>query len=117
MAEKSESECKYSYSLRARVREFGIPPIHDGLVLGRNAPIGCVAMRRALDLLAPNHFEHIEVEDDTVSDILIRQVLLRRIPKERLIAFVVQQIKPLMSAKEVLHLDLEAEVYVEKVER
>ena len=39
---------------------------------------------------------------------------MRRIPKDKLIAFVVSQIKPLMAANEILHLDLEVEVAIER---
>ena len=55
--------------LRARIKEFGIPPVHDGLVLGRNSPIGCAAIRKAIDLLVSSPFEHIELEDATVGEI------------------------------------------------
>lgn len=100
--------------LKARVREFGIPPIRDGLVLGKSSPIGCVALRKALNLLGASPFAHIEIEDDVVSDIVVRQTLLRRIPRETLIAFVLDRIKPLMEPEEILHLDLEAEVLLEE---
>lgn len=101
------------YTLKARVREFGVPPIHDALVIGKRAAIGCAAIRKAIELLVASPFEHIEFEDDVISDIIVRSVILRRIPKEKLIAFVVAQVKPLMTADEILHLDLEVEVAVE----
>ncbi|OGI41038.1 MAG: hypothetical protein A2140_03410 [Candidatus Muproteobacteria bacterium RBG_16_62_13] len=101
------------YSLKARVREFGVPPIHDALVIGNRAAIGCTAIRKAIELLVASPFEHIEFKDDVVSDIIVRTAILRRIPKEKLIAFVLAQVKPLMAADEILHLDLEVEVVVE----
>jgi len=101
------------HSVTARVKEFSIPPIHDGLVLGKRSPIGCVAIRKAVDLLVPVPFEHIEVDDDVVSDFLVRRSILRRIPKDKLIAFVLEKIKPLMGAEEILHLDMETELTLE----
>ena len=101
-------------TIRARVKEFGVPPIHDGLVVGKRAPIGCAALRQCLKLLAPSAFEHIEFEDDVISDILIRHQILKRISQETLIAFVVDRIKPLMGDEEILHLALEAEVILEE---
>lgn len=101
--------------LKARIKEFTIPPISDGLVLGKNSPIGCVAIRRALELLMVTPFEHIELgdADDVVGDILVRQTLLRRISKERLAEFVLHRVKPLMGPEEILHLELTVEVLVE----
>ncbi|MBI5612434.1 MAG: hypothetical protein HY942_05145 [Gammaproteobacteria bacterium] len=101
------------YTLKARVREFGVPPIHDVLVLGKQSAIGCAAIRKAIEYLVASPFDHLEFEDDVISDIIVRSAIIRRVPKEKLIAFVLSQIKPLMAASEILHLDLEVEVGVE----
>lgn len=101
------------HSLKVRIKEFGIPPIHDGLVLGKSSPIGCAAIRKALELLVASPFEHIEVSDEIVGDILVRSTILRRIPRDKLVGFVLKRIKPLMGPDEILHLDLEAEVTLE----
>lgn len=99
--------------LRMHVREFGIPPIRDGLVLGKTCPVGCVAMRKALTLLSVSPYVHIEFEDDTISDVLVREPLLRKVPQEKLIAFIVDRVKPLMTSDEIMDFDLEAEVVLE----
>ncbi|MGR8936048.1 MAG: hypothetical protein ACU837_16970 [Gammaproteobacteria bacterium] len=101
------------YVVKAHIREFTIPPVRDGLVLGRESPIGCVAMRRALELLIAAPFEYIEIEDDIVKDILVRQTLLRRVPADKLVDFVLRRIKPLMSSDEILYLELNAEILIE----
>jgi hypothetical protein len=80
------------------------------LVLGKESPIGCIAMRRAIELLVKAPFEHIEFDDDVISDILVRQSLLKRISKEALIDFVLIQVKPLMSADEILHAEMDISV-------
>ena len=108
-----ESPAGTKYSLKARVREFGVPPIHDALVVGNRAAIGCTAIRKAVELLVASPFEHIEIKDDVINDIIVRSAILRRVPKEKLIAFVLTQVKPLMAADEILHLDLEVEVTME----
>ena len=100
------------HSIRAKMSEFDIPPIRDGLVLGKESVIGCVAMRRALELLHAAPFEHIEIEDDIISDILVRKGILRRMPEDKLITFVLQRIKPLMDEFEIMHLEITAEVHL-----
>lgn len=107
------SKINMKYTLNARVREFGVPPIHDALVIGKRAAIGCVAIRKAIEILVASPFEHLEFEDDVIGDIIVRSAILRRMPQDKLIAFVVSQIKPLMAADEILHLDLEVEVAME----
>ncbi|MFQ5876212.1 MAG: hypothetical protein ACE5JH_00750 [Acidobacteriota bacterium] len=103
-----------SHAIRVRLKEFSIPPIHDALVLGRKAPIGCVAMRRAIELLSSHQFDHLEIRDDVISNILIRSAILRRISRDRLTEFIQTVIKPYMGPEEILHLDLEAEVWLEE---
>lgn len=107
------STTNIKYSIKARVREFGVPPIHDVLVLGKQSPIGCAAIRKAIEYLVASPFDHLEFEDDVISDIIVRSAIIRRVPKDKLIAFVLTQIKPLMTADEILHLDLEVEVAME----
>src|SRR5689334_14267792 len=99
--------------LRARVTEFSYPPVHDGVVLGRNAPLGLEAFRKAISLLVSAPFEHLDVEDEIIGDILVRAAVLRRVSREKFIEFVLRQVKPLMSAEEILHLDLEPEIELE----
>ena len=109
-----EMSKSFSYSLSVRVNEFAMPPVTDGLVLGKDAPIGFSAITKALNLLIADHLESIEIEDDIISHILIRRAILHRIPKEKLVAFIRDRVKPLMCLQDVLHLDIKAEVVIEE---
>lgn len=97
-------------NLVARIVEYRMPPFRDALIMGRESLIGCHAMHRALSLLAKTPFTHIEVDDPVISDILIRESLLRRVTQDQLIAFVLQHIKPLLSIEEVLQIELDIDV-------
>jgi len=98
--------------ITARVGEYAIPPLKDMLIMGKQAPIGCIAMRRAIELLIKTPFEHIELEDDVISDILVRHHLIRRVSRDALIDFVIKNIKPLMSPDEVLHAEIDINVFI-----
>lgn len=98
------------FLLQARIKEFAIPPITDGLIIGREAAIGTIALQKALKLLIPDHFEQVTIDDDIVADVLIKSILLRRLTKERLIKFLIEQIKPFMSPQDILHVQLEMEI-------
>lgn len=104
---------KHSHVLQARVGEFVLPPIEDGLVLGRHSPIGHVAVGKALSLLTTTPYEHVIVEDDVIGDVLVRTAILRKIPASALIDFVLREIKPIMGPEEILHLKLEVELSIE----
>jgi len=112
MEEKSQA----TYTLTAKVTEFTIPPVSDGLVIGRDSPIGFAAISRALQLLVANQFQSIELGDDVISHVVVRRNLLRRIPEQKLIGFIRTRIRPLMSSDEILHLELTVEVRLEDSE-
>lgn len=98
------------YSLTAKITEFRIPPVHDGLILGKHSAIGPSAFSKALDLLVADDVIDIPVDDDIVGHIFVRATITRKVPNEKLIDFVLTRIKPLMSDKEILHLNLNVDV-------
>jgi hypothetical protein len=106
-----------SVKIWLQCQEFKIPPIRDALVLGKNATIGCEAMRRALTLLHVEPFEHIDLsgddEDDVVGDVLVRRSVLNKVPRGKLIRFLVGRVKPFMTVDEILHLRVDVEVCLE----
>ncbi len=104
---------KKSNVIRAQLSEFSLPPVADGLVLGKSSSIGHVAISKALSLLTTTAFDHLQIDDEVISDVLIRTAILRKTSKEQLINFVLQEIKPMMGAEEIIHLDLTVEVLLE----
>ena len=104
------------YSLSARVSEFDIPPVTDGVVIGTHSPIGFSAISKAMDLLGGNHFQTIELEDDTISHVIVRRTIMRRLPEDRLVAFILERVKPLMCQQEIVHLELDVKVAIEESE-
>ncbi len=102
-------------TVRVKCQEFAMPPIRDAIVLGKRSPIGCEAMRRALKILQPTDFEHIELADvdDVVGDILIRTSVLKKVDRDKFVELVLRRFKPMMDATECLHLEIAAEVFSE----
>jgi hypothetical protein len=101
-------------TVRARLREFVIPLVQDGLVVGHDAAIGCEALRRAVQLLVAVPFEQIDLEDDVIGAVLVRSAILRRIPKAALVSFLQRKVKPFMGSDEILHFSIETELALEE---
>ncbi len=100
------------FLLTAKIKEFSIPPITDGLVIGKDAAIGVSALQKALRLLIPEEFDHIEIQDEIINSMLIRCSITRRLSEKRVVAFLLDQIKPLMTADEILHIQLDTEITI-----
>ncbi len=107
-------QCEHRYRLRLRWTEFPLPPVRDGVVLGKQAPVGPVAMRKALEFLSPQTYSQIDLEDDVIAAILIRESIIRRISRDVLVRLILDRLKPFMAGDEVLRLDVEHEVYMEE---
>ena len=103
--------------MRARVTEFGYPPVHDALILGVKAPQGMEAFKKGLGLLVSTPFEQISVKDDIIGSVLVRSSVLRRISPEKLLDFIMRRVKPLMGIEEILHLDMSIEVELDDESR
>jgi|HubBroStandDraft_1064217.scaffolds.fasta_scaffold715650_1 hypothetical protein len=100
--------------LRVRIKALEIPPVKDGLVIGKSAPIGVEAMLRTLKLMSAERFVRISVpNDDVISDIIVREAVVRKLKEERLRSFILRRVKPLMAENELLMLDMEIEVVLE----
>lgn len=100
------------FLITAKIKEFSIPPITDGLIIGKDAAIGVSALQKALRLLIPEEFDHIEIQDEIINSMLIRCSITRRLSQKRVVAFLLDQVKPLMVADEILHIQLDAEITI-----
>ena len=103
---------KMTHTINARITEYAMPPVQDALAVGSKAPVGCLALRRALALLINIPYRHIELDDPILSDILIREPVLKRVSEAQVKEFFLNHVKPLMDPSEVLHLQLEVEVQI-----
>ncbi len=101
--------------IRVRLRALEIPPVKDGIVIGRRAPIGAEAMLRTLKLMSNERFVHLPIKgDDIMTDAIVRESVLRKLKSDKLYAFITKRIRPLMADNELLMLDMEIEVVVEE---
>lgn len=100
--------------IRVRVKALEIPPIKDGIVIGRDAAIGGEAMVRTLRLMTNEKFERFIVpKDDVVQDVILRTSVVRKLGKERVLKFVMDRIRPVMTETELLMLDIDVELVIE----
>lgn len=100
--------------VRVRVKALEIPPIKDGIVIGRDAAIGGEAMVRTLRLMTNEKFERFVLPgDDIVQDVILRTAVVRKLGKERVLRFVMDRIKPVMTETELLMLDIDIELVIE----
>jgi hypothetical protein len=99
-----ENIMKYSISLS--FQEIKLPPFDEILVLGKNSPHGKLGISKSFELLIPNGFEVVEVDDEKVEAIFINNRIIAKLPKEKLIKLLRDKVFPYVSEGELLKVDL-----------
>lgn len=100
--------------VRVRIKALEIPPVKDGIVIGKSAPIGVEAMMRTLKLMSAERFVQLTMASDpVVSHAIVREAVIRKLTEKRLREFISRRVRPLMSENELLMLDMEIEVILE----
>ena len=102
--------------MRVRVKGLEIPPIKDGLVIGRNAAVGAEAMQRTLSIMTHEEFELLNLSDDVIENVIVRSAIIRKVGRDRLVRFVVANLRPIMTKTELLMLDIAVELVIEDTE-
>ena len=99
--------------IRVRLKALEMPPVKDGIVIGRSAPMGSEAMMRTLKLMSNERFVHLAIDDDVISDAIVRESVLKKLKQDKLTSFILSRIRPMMTDNELLLLDMDIEVVVE----
>ena len=81
--ERPVASTTFEKSIRVRLKALEIPPIKDGIVIGRDAAMGGDAMLRTLKLMTNEKFERIALKDDMIQDVIVRTAVLRKLGAER----------------------------------
>jgi len=74
-----------------RLSEFEMPPMQDVLIVGRKAPIGPEAARRMVDILSPEQYEIVQVDNPVIEAVVIRKSLTNMIERDKLISLILDE--------------------------
>jgi hypothetical protein len=99
-----ENTMKYSVSMS--FQEIKLPPFDEILVLGKNSPHGKLGISKSFELLIPNGFEIIEIDEGNVEAIFVNKRITAKLPKEKLIKLLRDKVFPFISEGELIKVDL-----------
>ncbi|HUV51069.1 MAG TPA: hypothetical protein VMW78_08640 [Anaerolineae bacterium] len=92
------------------------PPFEDILLLGRRCPQGKAGVSKCLNLIAPEKFELVEIDDPVVEAMLINKVIIKRMPVEKVIKILKAKVFPLMTNGEIVKVDFNVMIYFDGIE-
>lgn len=105
---------KFTVSLR--FEGIKLPPFQDILLLGKKCPQGKIGVSKCLNLLAPETFELVEIDDPIVEAMLISKHILKRMTAENVIKILKEKVFPYITPGEIIKIDFSVRVYFEDIE-
>lgn len=95
-------------------RPFALPPIGDGLLIGRRASVGPNALADAIDRMLPGMYELVRLDDHPVIEAaIVLRSHFRLVGRDRLVAAMVAHAEDLMDADGCLQVGIAGEVTVQ----
>lgn len=105
------------YSISLSFEEIQLPPFQDIIVLGKYTPQGKMGLGKSLELLLPNGFQMIEVEDDKVEALLVNRRILAKISAEKIVDILAKKVFPFISEGELLKVDFKVTISYSNIEQ
>jgi len=106
---------KYSVSLN--FEGIKLPPVEDILLLGRRCPHGKMGITKCLDLLSPEGFELVDLDDDVVQSMLVNKQILKRMPIDKIIDILKEKVFPFITNGEIVKISFNVKIYFDNIER
>jgi len=107
------------YSIDLNFEVIKLPPVSDILVLGKKVPQGKFGVLHSFELISPDMFELLEIDPeiiDNVDAIIINKNILKKIPKDKVLAILSEYVFPYASKGETLKVDFDLKIYQKNIE-
>lgn len=112
--DNNNSNMKYSIDLR--FEEIKLPPFQDILVLGKNSPQGKIGLGKSFELLAPNGFDIIEINDGRVEAVFVNKKILTKISSDKIIDILKSKVFQFISEGELIKVDFKVSISYTNIE-
>jgi len=111
-----EEKHALKYNIQLSFEEIRLPPFEDILLLGKRCPQGKIGVCTSMNLLIPNEFQVIEIEDDNVEAVVINKRILKKMEIEKVLQILKEKVFPYVSDTEVVKVDLKVKVFYDLFE-
>ncbi len=105
-----------NYSLSMSFENVAVPPFQDILVVTQKSPHGKIGLTGSMNLLQPDQFEIIEIEDDLVEILIINKRILKRISLEKVMKILKDRVFPYIVKGEIVKVDFKVRVSYDNIE-
>jgi len=71
-----------TYTINLRFEEIKLPPFQDILVLGKNSIQGKIGLSKSFELMVPNGFDTIDVNNSNIETVFVNKNILTKIERK-----------------------------------
>ena len=86
------------------------------MILAKNSPQGKIGLTKSIELLLPNGFELIEVEDDMIEAVFVQKNILHKVPAEKVLRILCEFVFPSISEGELVKVDFNITMSIDNIE-
>ena len=104
-----------TYTINLSFEEIKLPPFQDILILGKNSIQGKIGLSKSFELLVPNGFETIDVDNANIETVFVNKNILVKIPKEKVIQILQHNVFPFISQGELVSVDFKVNIAVKNI--
>src|SRR5690349_9543044 len=104
------------YSIELSFEEIRLPPFQDILILAKNSAQGKIGLSKSFELLIPNEFETIEIDDERVEAIFINKRIIRKVSREKIVSILRSKVFPFISEGELIRVSFKVNISFSAIE-
>lgn len=103
-------------SVEISFEEIKLPPFQEILIVGKQSPQGKLGILKSFELLSPNGFTLIEIEDENIEAIFVNKHILKKITEAEVVALLSERVFPFVSSDELVRVDMKLKVHYSGIE-
>ncbi|MBF0179511.1 MAG: hypothetical protein HQM03_05740 [Magnetococcales bacterium] len=104
------------YTVSMEFETISLPPFRDIMVLARKCPVGMIGLSKCMGLMAPDGFEMVEVEHETVEAILVSKQLIKRLSVLKILEILNEKVFPFISHGEIIRIQFHVKIQYDRIE-
>lgn len=101
-----------SFSVSLDFEPIKFPPVDDILILGKKLPQGRNGMLHSFQLISPDTFELIEInDDDSIDAVIINKAILRKLSREMVLNILREHVFPYVAKGESVKVNFSIRIF------
>ena len=109
------NELDKTYTINLSFEEIKLPPFQDILILGKNSIQGKIGLSKSFELLVPNGFETIDVDNQNIEAVFVNKSILAKIAGEKVVQILEKNVFPFISQGELISVDFKVHISVKNI--